>query len=387
MAEALLDNSFQIVVHHSRGKVTRTEVHSHRALEAGQLMVGRSPEEVVSMMPRLFPIGYRAHQTAALWALEEAYQLGVKAYHHKARALMVHFESLAQSLMRLLADWPALLGRAPVQVDLDGLERALSAALYGDKPPFFFGERTAQGDSEALAKIAGELAGLLETHLLGLPPKAWNSMSIEHLQAWVDESPALGAEVVRYYGQLPAVKEPQIEPLGWPSSSEWHRALNAPLGVEMIYTPQLDGQLKETGAYARQARHLLLKDYAARRPNPLVLRLLGRLSDLCWQLSRLELGLEIPAQGPGVQKKTGSGLAQIESARGRLVHRLEVEADKVRRYQIISAAEWNFHPKGLVPKALIGLEAAPEQISAVAAAWTRALDPFVRVPIKLAQDA
>ncbi|MDT8448175.1 MAG: hypothetical protein RRB13_14880 [bacterium] len=387
MADTFLDDSFQIVVHHAHGQVTRTEVHSRRALETHQLLIGRGPEEVVRMLPRLYPLGAKGHQTAALWALEEAYGLGVKAYHHRARALLVHLEIMTQTLTRLLADWPALLGKAPINAPLAAIETKLTQALYGDKEPFFFGERSAQADLEMISQVAAEMAQLLETHLLGYPPKIWASLTVEHLMAWVDDHPALGAEVIRYYGQLPALKNPEIAPLGWPSHQDWNQALTSPYAVEMIYLPELNGQKMETGAFARQARNLQLKDYAARRANPLVLRLLGRLVDLCWQQSRLELGMELPAQGPGVQKKMGIGLAQIESTRGRVVHRIEMAADKTRRYQLLSAAEWNFHPKGMVPLALAGLVAKADQISAAAAAWTRALDPFVRAPIKLVRDA
>ena len=51
----------------------------------------------------------------------------------------------------------------------------------------------------------------------------------------------------------------------------------------------------------------------------------------------------------------GTGIAQVEAARGRLVHRVELDGDRVQRYQILAPTEWNFHPRGVLAQGVKGL--------------------------------
>jgi Ni,Fe-hydrogenase I large subunit len=49
------------------------------------------------------------------------------------------------------------------------------------------------------------------------------------------------------------------------------------------------------------------------------------------------------------------GIGVVEAARGRLVHRVEVVASRVTRYQILAPTEWNFHPQGTLVQSLVGM--------------------------------
>ena len=46
------------------------------------------------------------------------------------------------------------------------------------------------------------------------------------------------------------------------------------------------------------------------------------------------------------------GIGQVEAARGRLVHCVELERGVVKHYQILAPTEWNFHPLGVVARGL-----------------------------------
>ncbi len=48
----------------------------------------------------------------------------------------------------------------------------------------------------------------------------------------------------------------------------------------------------------------------------------------------------------------GQGIAQVEAARGRLVHRVVLESGRITRYQILAPTEWNFHPDGVLVQGL-----------------------------------
>lgn len=60
----------------------------------------------------------------------------------------------------------------------------------------------------------------------------------------------------------------------------------------------------------------------------------------------------VMAVASATQAPCGIGLAQLEAARGRLVHRVELVDGRIGRYQIVAPTEWNFHPHGPVATGL-----------------------------------
>jgi Ni,Fe-hydrogenase I large subunit len=46
----------------------------------------------------------------------------------------------------------------------------------------------------------------------------------------------------------------------------------------------------------------------------------------------------------------------MEASRGRLIHRVALEGERISRYQILAPTEWNFHPQGVLARGLAGLD-------------------------------
>ena len=384
----LVDDSFELVLYQNQGQVTRAVLHGKRPMEIQNLLVGRGPEEVLEMLARLYPIGGKAQVFAALMALEEAYGLHPKPYHHKARALLVHFEALAQTLLRVLPDWAKLLGDpAPALPPVAALEKRLVRGLYGDHTPFFFGDFSPQADLAVIGEVAKEAKAWVEDRLLGVPVELFLRWTQTQLVEWLEKDSALAARVLRHYGQLPALKNPKVAILPWASEQEWHKVLSSADAVGMLYHPVLEGKPQETGAFARAGKSLLVQEYLKGSDNPAVARVLARLVDLGQNLRFLSQGLENAVTSTGVSKKSGLGLAQVESARGRLVHRLMMEADKIVQYQIISPQHWNLCPKGVFLQVMVGIKGDNKPgLVRLAQAWSKALDPFLEMPVKILQE-
>ena len=87
--------------------------------------------------------------------------------------------------------------------------------------------------------------------------------------------------------------------------------------------------------------------------------------------------VEVPDAAEAVPP-TGTGMAQVEAARGRLVHRVELDHGSVRRYRILAPTEWNFHPAGAAAQALLKLPADDAtRLHRQAALLINAVDPCV----------
>ncbi|MBM7866521.1 nickel-dependent hydrogenase large subunit [Heliobacterium gestii] len=93
----------------------------------------------------------------------------------------------------------------------------------------------------------------------------------------------------------------------------------------------------------------------------------------------------VPGEPPIAQKKTpvkGQVTAITDAMRGVLLHRAEVEAERVVRYDIITPTVWNFSPKdgqgrrGPVESALVGTEIGrPDSLFTILGRIIRAYDP------------
>lgn len=76
--------------------------------------------------------------------------------------------------------------------------------------------------------------------------------------------------------------------------------------------------------------------------------------------------------------KKWQGPGTVETARGRLVHLARVENDVIKEYKILAPTEWNFHPEGVVSKALVGLNAEEARVV------VEAIDPCVDFELRAA---
>jgi Ni,Fe-hydrogenase I large subunit len=73
-----------------------------------------------------------------------------------------------------------------------------------------------------------------------------------------------------------------------------------------------------------------------------------------------------------------TAVAQVEAARGLLVHRVAMADGLVEDYRIVAPTEWNFHPAGSVTQALAALPSTDRQVAEMQAAlFVTLMDPCV----------
>ncbi len=115
--------------------------------------------------------------------------------------------------------------------------------------------------------------------------------------------------------------------------------------------PVLPGRCVETGAAARQA--------AAGFAHSMSGRLAARFHDMAAALDAIRALLAgccraLRHRGRP-QHRPGRGFAAVDSARGRLYHRVKLDGGgRIVDYAIVAPTEWNFHPDGPFVRRLIG---------------------------------
>lgn len=371
------------------GRVSDVLVSSSRPLRMPHIFKGKSVEHLLDTLPLLYSVCGTAQACAAVAACEQALGLSVTPACRQGRELLIHFETAKEHIWRIFQDWPRLLGTEPVipvialvtnlmgrlRQSLYPLSRTLTPALEPDKA----------GLDEAKAVIV-ELQLLLEQELFPQGLGRWLEIDDEaRLRAWAaaEDNPAVGLLRHVHEQGWEALGANDIQALPLIDGVALDQSLSSKQADEMIAQPLWNGEAYETTPYTRMTSHPLLQSLVGAYGNGLYPRLVARMVELAETPGRLlELIDEIKWDGKGTgidpKLKQGVGVAQVEAARGRLVHRVELEGDLVRRYQILAPTEWNFHPQGVLVQALKGLSASSEdELHHQAALLINAIDPCV----------
>ncbi|MBI4742433.1 MAG: nickel-dependent hydrogenase large subunit [Betaproteobacteria bacterium] len=299
---------------------------------AASILVGQPAEKAVALVPRLFSLCGRAQGAAARLALNAARGQGAAGKEHETALRDVAREAIGEHLWRLLLDWPRLLGQAARKDEFLAWHKRLSNVV----------------DAAAAATLGADLL------------------------AWLEHEPPPSAD-------LPA-SPTQVRLLPWLTAEEW-----AQQGIDEGFAsrPTLAGQPAETGALAR------------RSANPEVAALRGEGSLIAARLSARVADLRYLANGliaPGLlagwldaaPAGDGCGLARAETARGLLLHLIEIRDDRIERYVIVAPTEWNFHPRGAFVAGIVGTPAATRaQAEASARCVALSLDPCVGYEIEV----
>ncbi len=86
----------------------------------------------------------------------------------------------------------------------------------------------------------------------------------------------------------------------------------------------------------------------------------------------------------GTSLADGVGLAQVQAARGLLVHRVAIQGGRVADYRILAPTEWNFHPQGAAALGLATLpDADDETLQRIGGLFVTALDPCVAYDLRI----
>lgn len=336
------------------------------AVPTERLFVGRPPEEVARLLPSLFAVCGEAQGVACQLAVEAALGVAVDDDVRAERRLRVVGEGLREHLLRIAVDWAAALGEAPDREALRAVA-AHVAALRAATP----------GAAEALAAfvrdtiLGGGLAGLADESAFAAWAAAGRTVA-QRLVAHVIRSGFAdsGAAEPAVLPALPADAGSTAFPIG---------------GLEPLDT----GPPYETTAFAEARSAPLVAALEARHGAGLLARLAARLvavAALAGEAVALA-GAARGGRGPDLRQRKagGSGVGEVETARGRLRHVVEVAEGRVRRYHIAAPTDWNFSPAGPVRAALSAIAGDGRgRIEERARLMIGAFDPCVDYVLKVA---
>lgn len=266
-----------------------------RPIPVERLFAGLAPAEAASRARLLFAICGNAHAVAMAMACEAAAQAPSPASVSLARTILVACEALREHAARILSDWPKLVGDEP---DLAGLRSIVDAFRAVEATR---GQAVSQDEPVPSAAAALDLADTVRRVILpdGVP----------------------GASAARVIART---RDGQI--LDGTDAED-----DGTVYGRWVGDPRLEGHGLE-----RRVRARLLE----------VEVLCNWLSDTSTQCP-----LAMSAHAAG----TGRGVAEIDVARGRLVHEVRLEGGLIADYRITAPTTANFAPGGAAERAIRAL--------------------------------
>ncbi|HEY9080085.1 hypothetical protein [Magnetovibrio sp.] len=323
------------------GQVSAVKIDSTRPRGVAKVFAGRTPEETVGLLGRVFSLCAMAQTVAGLEALEDACGVNVAAPHRAARDILREAEMLTQTLLRVCMDWPRVLDMPPaVEVARAALsaQAGLEADLFDGQNWKVIGGVAMSPDEDALRTRLCDLqdvvaktfdpGGLAETLVAALDRRGLNGFG------------ALGEGVAPESGAL---------------SRHWNDADVAAARI----------------AFGAGLRARLLARFADMRSLPVsLLNAVGELH---------------PCSGREFNPNAnGAGTATVETARGALTHTVSVKDGKISTYVIDAPTDLNFLNDGVVATGLLGAAAVdPDALNAAAELHVLAVDPCVRCTLEV----
>ncbi|MBL6986941.1 MAG: nickel-dependent hydrogenase large subunit, partial [Methylobacter sp.] len=246
-------------------------------------------------------------------------------------------------------------------------------------------------EADSLTRLIDELEALIDTTIFNGRLADFQALSNEsQLHSWLRQNNALPAELLNYLysqdwgttGQNEISCLPELDP-----DSLSRQLLQEDLTL-FSRTPHWQGRCYESTLFNRQLSQPLIAEMHGRYGNGLIVRILARLLELALIPSQLRKLLTLKNPKCSDAYNNGIGLAQVQAARGLLIHRLELRQGRIHDYRIVAPTEWNFHPKGVVAQGLKQLTAAnPNDLKQQAELYINAVDPCVQYALHLSPQS
>lgn len=352
-------------------------VEYHAPLQIAGLVRGKTPQVAAAIFPLIYSVCGNAQAHAAALALEAAGGITGDPATANARAILTALESWRESLLRVVADWPATLGEP---ADLSAARPAMNVlarmktALFGNGEPFALGT-AATPDLKAVLAIIAESEQLAGELVFGEASERFLSRRGQSgLLDWANTQATPAALFLRKLAKTGLADEAAVdtEPLELPrTQGEIGRWLAFAKGERGTLDA---GAVPETTLFSRRRNE---QPVAGLRSGAMGARYVARLAELaCLPVEMRDLATGRARPDACSSMAGGHGIAVVEAARGLLTHAVRLEAGRVADYRIVSPTDWNFHARGIAARCLATLGDREDRIE-MAHLVVRAIDPCV----------
>ncbi|WP_434361238.1 nickel-dependent hydrogenase large subunit [Parasalinivibrio latis] len=368
-----------LLFHVSRGNDGRCVLStvSTRPVHTANLFRNKTCRTALSLVPRLYSLCALAQGVAAVTVTETALGTGSDSEARLQREILVAIETIREHLWRKLVHWRELTGLEADISRFSALNSAANSLIQGINPGYCLMSEPAAGAVIGLERLKPDFLTFY-----ALAEESLGETRYLLAKRPGDHHPEFTHLIVNKWDRLGDGNESPLDGLSF-------SALSAKLASDdangFIAAPEWDGQPRETGSLPRMLKDPAFKAWCRIHGTGLYGRWLAPLLETRMLLDWLfctfddrEMNLDFPYGLSSTERQPdGSALCTVESARGCLLHRLELKRDTVVNYQILAPTEWNFHPRGCLAQMVRALPFNDPEIERKVRALVLAIDPCV----------
>jgi coenzyme F420-reducing hydrogenase alpha subunit len=361
----MIEGQININVIRQHFKVEEVRIASSRHLHAAKLLVGKTPEQALAIVPLLFNICGIAHSYNARKVLG----LDNRA-NDNLNKLLVLAETLKEHLLRIFLDTPKLLSIKNNNTNLPFIIQITSNLKK---------HILKEGNNQRpINQFIDQIDEYIQKHVFELHIKQWLNISdTKALFNWSQQSNTIAAVTIniiginnwQHQGHCKINGLPELKPL------EILKKLKDSNNEDFIAFPRWNNQPHETTPLTRQLENPLIQNVLEKYQGGLLVRWLARLVEIA----------KIPEKMRNLLNENSknivhnfNSIAQVEAARGRLIHKADIKDNIVQSYQIVAPTEWNFHPDGLIADSLQNINTqSTEEYTKIAHLLINSIDPCV----------
>lgn len=361
--------------------ISNVSIQSTRPLHISRLFIGKTPQQVLTLLPLLFNVCGIAQAYAAFSALNQALNIEINSTANTARQLLLNVEIIREHC------WWLLINR-------DKTKLSPFIALVSQFKQALFVNGDAFSLNSQLQVNHQQLAVLIKQLELELNP-LFNQQRLEflalktksELMQWLACNNSLIAIVLNELADNKCLGKSDIGLLPVLDNTVLNDYLLQQNTAEFSYYPNWQNKPYETTCVNRHKNQLLIAELLNTYGNSVFTRLISRFIELAQAVELLkQYSIELTQASNYYHCAiiANTGLAQVQASRGLLIHRVELIAGIISRYQIIAPTEWNFHPQGVVAQSLKQLTAPNKNLlKAQAGLIINAIDPCVAFELNI----
>ncbi len=359
-------------------------IDSTRPVAACKILVGKSVEEAFELVPRLFNLCGMAQSRAASLAITNQSKQPTDVQTENARDMLVLIETAREHLLQLLLTTPKIHQQQINPVLLDGissLPQQWLSLLFAEGA--FQPQARSTADARDILQAIENLEKLLTERVFQCSPESWLELSDEtaiHQWSQQQQTTAATATAIIYQQQWAQQGDTYCQAMPRLDVQTLDQLITD-VNQNFAAEPLWQNRPLETTTLSRNQGSPLIQSLTKSCGNGLLTRWIARLVDLAQIPQHLRQIMESNEQA---LVSCEHGIAQVEAARGRLIHRVRLEGETISEYQIVAPTEWNFHPRGVVSRCLASLRArSSEQLEQLCRLLISSIDPCVGYQLRI----
>lgn len=372
-----------ITLNYAAGKVQQVNIQSTRPLHISRVFIGKTPEQTLMTLPLLFNICGVAQSFAAFTALSQALAIEENPNATLARQMLVNVEMLREHC------WWLLINRDKTQLaPFIQCLNPFKSALFVNGNAFSLNSQL-QINDDLLESLILQLENNVNAIFTGQRLTFLALNNTDDLAEWLKNNSSISATLLNelFELQYQSLGRTELNLLPALNGNDLRNYLSQQNADEFSRFPTWQGLCYENSCLNRQQFQPLIVDLLQKYGNGLLTRFASRLSELANLpdiLRQHAMDMRTGSPLKDCQSCDEMGLAQIQTSRGLLIHRVELNHGVIKNYQIIAPTEWNFHPHGIAALSLHTLT-APDEITLrhQATLLIQALDPCVKFALSL----